>query len=127
MKLSEKILYCRQKAGLSQEALADILGISRQAVSKWETGVANPEVDKLLLLSKAFDVSTDWLLSEDGPQEETINHHRDKIDAEASKTSYQSDYNNLPNYITGFVKKYGWLAGIYISLWGLGGLVLESL
>ena len=38
MKLSEKILYCRKRAGLSQEALAERLGVSRQAVSKWETG-----------------------------------------------------------------------------------------
>ena len=39
MTLSGKILYCRKKAGLSQEALAEKLGVSRQAVSKWETGV----------------------------------------------------------------------------------------
>lgn len=38
MKLQEKILYCRKKAGLSQEALAEKLGVSRQAISKWETG-----------------------------------------------------------------------------------------
>ena len=38
MKLPEKILYCRKRAGLSQEALAERLGVSRQAVSKWETG-----------------------------------------------------------------------------------------
>lgn len=40
MTLSGKILYCRKKAGLSQEALAEKLGVSRQAVSKWETGVS---------------------------------------------------------------------------------------
>jgi transcriptional regulator with XRE-family HTH domain len=38
MKLSEKIYYCRKKAGMSQEALAARIGVSRQAVSKWETG-----------------------------------------------------------------------------------------
>ena len=38
MNLSEKILYCRKKAGMSQLDLADALGVSRQAVSKWETG-----------------------------------------------------------------------------------------
>ena len=38
MKLPEKILYCRKRAGLSQEALSERLGVSRQAVSKWETG-----------------------------------------------------------------------------------------
>ena len=40
MNLSEKIQYCRKKAGLSQEALAEKLGVSRQAISKWETGVS---------------------------------------------------------------------------------------
>lgn len=40
MKLSEKILYCRKRAGLSQEALAARLGLSRQSVCKWETGVS---------------------------------------------------------------------------------------
>ena len=40
MNLAEKILYCRKKAGLSQEALAEKLGVSRQAVSKWETGLS---------------------------------------------------------------------------------------
>lgn len=40
MKLSEKIYYCRKKAGKSQEALAEELGVSRQAISKWETGEA---------------------------------------------------------------------------------------
>lgn len=40
MKLSEKIYYCRKQAGWSQEVLADRVGVSRQAVSKWETGVS---------------------------------------------------------------------------------------
>ena len=64
MNLSEKILYCRKKAGLSQEALAEKLGVSRQAISKWETGESVPELSKLVLLARAFDVTTDWLLSE---------------------------------------------------------------
>ena len=41
MKLNEKICYCRRKAGLSQEALAERIGVSRQAISKWETGVSH--------------------------------------------------------------------------------------
>ena len=65
MKLPEKILYCRKRAGLSQEALAERLGVSRQAVSKWETGEALPETGKLATLAAALGVSVDWLLSED--------------------------------------------------------------
>lgn len=70
MKLNEKILYCRKKAGLSQEGLAEELGVSRQAVSKWETGDAVPEIGKLVALAKTFSVTTDWLLSEDVPEEQ---------------------------------------------------------
>ena len=65
MKLSEKIFNCRKKAGWSQEELASRLGVSRQAVSKWETGEAEPELGKLRLLAQVFDVSIDWLLSEE--------------------------------------------------------------
>ena len=69
MKLSEKILYCRKRAGLSQEALAERLGVSRQAVSKWETGEALPETGKLAALAAALGVTVDWLLSEAEPEE----------------------------------------------------------
>ncbi len=65
MKLSEKIYTCRKKAGLSQEALAEKLGVSRQAVSKWETGEAIPELMKIPSMAKLFGVTTDWLLSEE--------------------------------------------------------------
>ena len=56
MKLSEKIYYCRKKAGLSQDALAEKLDVSRQAISKWENGEAVPETGKLPGLAKMFGV-----------------------------------------------------------------------
>ena len=62
MNLSEKILYCRKKAGLSQEALAEKLGVSRQAISKWETGAADPSTANLLALAKLYGVSAEELL-----------------------------------------------------------------
>ena len=66
MSLQEKIFHCRKCAGLSQEALAEQIGVSRQAISKWENGDAEPEIGKLRLLATVFQVSTDWLLSDDG-------------------------------------------------------------
>jgi len=69
MKLNEKIFYYRKAAKLSQEELAARVGVSRQAVSKWELGDATPEVDKLLALARAFGVTTDELLSEGEPGE----------------------------------------------------------
>lgn len=65
MKLHEKIYDLRKKQGLSQEALAEQLGVSRQSISKWETGDAVPEVNKLVALSKLFGVTTDYLLCDE--------------------------------------------------------------
>lgn len=60
--IGNKISFCRKKAGMSQEALATKLNISRQAVSRWETGEAVPDTDKIIQLSRLFHVSTDYLL-----------------------------------------------------------------
>lgn len=62
MKLSEKIQYLRKEKGYSQESLAEICQVSRQSISKWESGNIIPEIDKLIIISKAFDVSLDVLL-----------------------------------------------------------------
>ena len=62
MPLSEKIAALRKRAGLSQEQLSEALGVSRQAVSKWESGGAMPELDKIVQLSRVLGVSTDALL-----------------------------------------------------------------
>lgn len=64
MTLGERIALCRKKAGLSQEELAGRLGLSRQAVSRWETGAALPDIDKIVELSRLFGVTTDFLLLE---------------------------------------------------------------
>ena len=62
MSFGENLQLIRKKNQLSQEGLAEMLGVSRQAVSKWELGEGYPEVDKLLLLSKKLNVSIDSLL-----------------------------------------------------------------
>lgn len=62
MDISEKILNLRKAHDLTQEQLAERINVSRQSVSKWESGQAVPEVDKLLILSEVFQVTTDYLL-----------------------------------------------------------------
>ena len=62
--LSENIYTLRRKSGLSQEQLAEKLGVSRQAISKWEGGLSTPELDKLRALSECFHVSIDELTGE---------------------------------------------------------------
>ena len=59
--LSEKIYTLRRKSGLSQEQLAEKIGVSRQAISKWEGGLSTPELDKLKALSECFQISLDEL------------------------------------------------------------------
>lgn len=70
MTLGERIQSYRKKNGLSQEQLAEALGVSRQAVSKWELNDAQPDLDKVLALARLFQVSTDTLLGNESPEPE---------------------------------------------------------
>ena len=65
MTLGEKLSKLRKEYNYTQEQLADILGVSRQSISKWESDIAYPETEKLIELGKLFDCSMDYLLKED--------------------------------------------------------------
>ena len=65
MTFSEKLIRLRKREGLSQEGLAEILGVSRQAVSRWEQGTTLPDGGKLLPCARHFGVTVDWLLDEE--------------------------------------------------------------
>ena len=69
MILADKIIYLRKKNGWSQEQLAEQLNISRQSVSKWESGTSIPDLDKILKMSAIFGVSTDYLLKDELEEE----------------------------------------------------------
>ncbi len=112
MKMNEKIYDCRKKAGLSQDALAERLGVSRQAVSKWEIGSAQPDLDNIVALAKVFGVTTDWLLTDDEPA---------PVPEEAPKTSapaYPAWVDDLPQFVSRMLKRYGWIVGVYLSVVG---------
>ena len=64
MKLSDNIKFIRKENNLSQEQLAEQLGVSRQAVSKWESGQSYPEMDKVLLICKLYNYNIDELMNE---------------------------------------------------------------
>ena len=68
MELKDRIAQARKAAGLSQEQLGEKLGVSRQAISKWESGAANPDVAYLAAMCRELGVPSDWLLlgEEDG-------------------------------------------------------------
>ena len=65
MKLADKILNLRKTHGMSQEDFAEKLNVSRQAISRWEMGTAQPDAPNVLKLSKLFGVTTDYLLNDD--------------------------------------------------------------
>lgn len=65
MTLADKILALRKARGISQDELAEALNVSRQAVSRWETGTAMPDAMNILQLSRLFQVTTDYLLNDD--------------------------------------------------------------
>ena len=62
MTFGERLQALRQRAGMSQDALAERLGVSRQAVSRWERDETMPETDKVIALADLFGVTTDYLL-----------------------------------------------------------------
>ncbi|MDD4774511.1 MAG: helix-turn-helix transcriptional regulator [Eubacteriales bacterium] len=62
MNLADRIQNLRKLKGITQETLADTLGVSRQAVSKWESGQSEPESDKIIGMSEYFGVTTDYIL-----------------------------------------------------------------
>lgn len=69
MSFAENLKQLRSEKQLSQEELAEMLDVSRQAVSKWEQGIGYPEVEKLLLLSSKLNISLDSLMSTETAQE----------------------------------------------------------
>ena len=81
MNLSDRIQYLRKARDISQEGLADQLGVSRQAVSKWESEQSMPDLDKIISMSDYFEVTTDYLLKGIEPvvqkeEEQSIKHRR---------------------------------------------------
>ncbi len=92
MTISDKIQELRKQNGLSQEQLAERMGVSRQAVSKWESGLCAPDIEKIIALSELFEVSTDYLIK--GVEAETLKE----------KTVQITNVFQSPT-----VKKYAWL------------------
>lgn len=63
MTTGEKIAKLRKEKGLTQEDFGDLLGVTRQSVSKWEQDISFPETDKLILIAREFNCSLDYLLN----------------------------------------------------------------
>ena len=107
MKLNEKILTLRKKMGLSQEELAEKLNVSRQAVSRWEVGSAQPDASNVLQLSKLFGVTADYLLNDEYESDRDVRIVR-RTESSAKQT--------VRRLTAGFVAGVGLLANFLIYL-----------
>ena len=80
MKLEEKLVALRKEKGLSQLKLAEMMNVSRQAISRWEVGAAVPSIENLRFLSRLYGVSIDYLVNEESkdpvPSEEAFEGNR---------------------------------------------------
>ena len=78
MKFNEKLIEIRKKEGLSQEELGYKLNVTRQTISKWELGQTTPEMDKLIEISKLFDISVDELIKDSETNETNIDNNQNE-------------------------------------------------
>lgn len=96
MTTGEKLQNLRKENNYTQEELADILGVSRQSVSKWESDVAFPETDKLITLAKLYHCTVDYLLNTDNNDiTSETNSFSEKTGVETTNKKKISIYNNL--------------------------------
>ena len=95
MILADKITEERKKNGWSQEELANQLGVSRQAVSKWESAGAVPDLQRILQMSELFCVSTDYLLKDEMKAENITYHESTESYAEPLKKVTMENANEF--------------------------------
>ena len=78
MSIGEKIVVARKANNLTQEQLAELMGVTRQSISRWEQNVAYPEVEKILRLSDILNVSCDYLLKENETRKSITSDEKEK-------------------------------------------------
>lgn len=130
LQIANRLLQLRKERGLSQEELADQLGISRQAVSKWERAEASPDTDNLICLAKLYNVSLDFLLQTEDSLE-TIKTEQIKEEAKIIVDEDVEDEDakkpKVLNMLSGLIPvlitiTYFILGGVF-NLWHPGWLV----
>ena len=123
MTLGERIAYYRKKAGYSQEGLAEQLNVSRQAISKWETGEATPDAERIIALAAVLGISTDTLLL--GKEEPESPYTEAETVRQPAPMPEWLDH--LPRYIGRLFREKGYIAGYIVAAHGLGVLLVGLL
>ncbi len=90
MTISDRILKLRKEAGFSQESLAEKLGVSRQSISKWESGNVMPDIDNVIAMCEIFGVSTDYLLTGESKEPEVQTEEYAQSNTETQKIEFCS-------------------------------------
>ena len=119
MRLGETVLKKRQARGLSQEKLAELVGVSRQAVSKWEVGDAIPDTDKLIPLARALGISVDELLG-NVPEEEEVQEDSAEPPLSGSYDAswVEDEFASAPEQKPGWFATHWYWIGIVPVVWG---------
>ena len=120
MTFGEKLQVLRQRAGMSQDALAERLDVSRQAVSRWERDETMPETDKVVALADIFGVTTDYLLR---PEAERQTPPQDEPPRRGPAPAERDAISRL-GYLA---KTKGYLLGWALIAWGVLDLVTLAL
>lgn len=118
MILADKLIWLRKKNGLSQEEFAEKIDVSRQAVSRWEGAQTYPDIPKIILISKLFGVSVDYLLNDEIEDESTSLDRSCENKSEARKISKEEAISYIENY-----KKIALRYAAFIALLVLGPAV----
>jgi transcriptional regulator with XRE-family HTH domain len=121
MTFGEKLQALRQRSGMSQDALAERLDVSRQAVSRWERDETMPETDKVVALADIFGVTTDYLLR---PEVERQTPPAEGHPPRSGPTQTQRDTISRLGYL---VKTKGYLLGWVLIAWGALDLLALAL
>lgn len=129
VEIANKLVQLRKKHGLSQEELAEKIGVSRQAVSKWERAESSPDTDNLISLAKIYNLSLDDMLNNKGAAERSyIPNEKDDTDDDMEKKSSYKLMKRMPipiiaviiYFILGYVWGLwhpGWLVFLLIPIW----------
>lgn len=92
MTTGEKLTQLRKQNNITQEELADLLGVSRQSVSKWESDIAYPETEKLIKLSELYHVCVDYLLKDSEVEPTTVERRCEQNNENKSKSTNLKDW-----------------------------------
>ena len=117
MTIGERIKECRQRSGLSQEKVAQLVGVSRQAVTKWESGQSAPNTENLFRLAEIFGTSVDLLLQkeEKNTRAEELYALHQEIEARKREEKRRERAKRFKTALT--------VAGIYLLIYLLGRIL----